>query len=568
MAGEEVDRRSFLKLAGGAAATATLAGCAGGDGDGDGTNGGGNGTTGSTTTGGDGQGTELPEPQTREEYLARANLLLHEQAPWIFLNRQYSVYGKADTIQWEARRDERIDAYEIVPQQGSEVRITQTQMDSGLDPHDHRETTTDNIVLQTYEGVLSRNADGSIVQALANGYERVEKGTVRFQIRDGVTFHSGESLTPEDVAFSINRIVKEGVGGLASPQRDQLAGVTGASVVDGERAVEVSSDGVNPIVFEQFATYCDVVQKQWIQNNDTATINSSMNGTGPFQLENYQQGVSVSYTRYEDYWREPAPAQSLVIGSAKESSTRVNQLLGGEADLVTNVPPQDAGRVEDNGGTSISAVPSTRIIYNAMVYNAEPFDSVKFRQAMNYAIDLPSIIENILSGFADPTGQPTLKGFTGYNSDVGPYESDKERAQQLVEESGYSGASITLHTPVGRYLKDLSIAQAVTSQIDELENVSASVQQREFGTLAEELLDGDLSTGPSFYLIGWGNATFDASQTIIPLLTSDGALTSFSNEEVDSLIEQAQSMTGSTGGGSGGGGNSSSGSNGSGTTSE
>ncbi|MWG35932.1 ABC transporter substrate-binding protein [Halomarina oriensis] len=563
MTGDNVDRRSFLKLAGGAAATASLAGCAGdggGEGTDDGTGTGTDGGGGSTMTeGGDETETqtEQAEPETREEYLQRANQVLHDEAPWIFLNRQYSVYGKSNRIEWEARRDERIDAYEITPTEGSDVRITQSQLDSGLDPHDHRETPTDNIVLQSYEGLLSRDAEGNVTEALSNGYERVEDGRVRFMIREGVTFHSGEELTPADVAFSVNRIVQENIGGLVSPQSDQLAGVTSAEVVDGERAVDVVSEGgINPIVFSLFATYCDIVQQQWIEDNDSATINSDMNGTGPFQLDSYDQGVSVSYTRYEDYWREPAPAETLEITNAAESSTRVNQLLGGETDIIVNVPPQDAGRVQNSGDTSLSAVPSTRVIYNAMVYNAEPFDSVQFRQAMNYAIDLPSIIENILSGFADPTGQPTLEGFVGYNSDVGPYEQNVEQAQQLVEESGYSGAEITLHTPVGRYLRDLEIAQAVAGQIDELENVSASVEQREFGQLAEELLDGDISTGPSFYLIGWGNATFDASQTIIPLLTTDGALTSYSNEEVDGLIESAQSMGGSDGG-SGGDSNSS-----------
>jgi len=570
MTGDEVDRRSFLKLAGGAAATATLAGCAGGDGGGEGTDDGtGTGTDGGggTATEGEGTQTEQPEPQTREEYLQRANQVLHDEAPWVFLNRQYSVYGKSNRIEWQARRDERIDAYEITPTEGTDVRITQSQMDSGLDPQDHRETPTDNIVLQSYEGLLSRDAEGNITEALSNGYERVEDGLVRFQLREGVTFHSGEELTPEDVAFSINRIVQEDVGGLVSPQADQLSGVTGAEVVDGERAVDVSSDGINPIVFSLFATYCDIMQRQWVEDNDEAFINSNMNGTGPFQLESYEQDVSASYTRYEDYWREPAPAETLEITAAAESSTRVNQLLGGETDIIVNVPPQDAGRVQENGNTELSAVPSTRVIYNAMVYNAEPFDSVQFRQAMNYAINLPSIIENILSGFADPTGQPTLEGFVGYNGDVGPYEQDVEQAQQLVEESGYSGAEITLHTPVGRYLRDLEIAQAVANQIDQLENVSATVQQREFGQLAEQLLDGDISTGPSFYLIGWGNATFDASQTIIPLLTTDGALTSYSNEEVDSLIQSAQSMGGGAGESGGEGSDNSSG-NSSGNSSE
>jgi peptide/nickel transport system substrate-binding protein len=540
----EIERRKFLTLAGTAAGAAALAGCSGGDSTPTDTDGGGDATATDTATD-EPTATERPEPETREEYLQRANLVLHEEAPWIFLNRQYSVYGKSTDISWQARRDERIDAYAIEPQGSkSSVTITQSQLDSGLDPHDHRETPTDNIVLQAYEGLLSRDREGRVTNQLATGYERVEPGQVRFQLRSGVSFHSGDSLTKQDVAFSINRIVDSEVGGLESPQSDQLAGVTGAEPADGDSAVVVNSDGINPIVFALFASYCDVMNRSWVESNDTAYINSHMNGTGPFMLDSYEQDVEISYESYDDYYMDAAPADSLTIQAAGEASTRVNQLLSGETDLIVNVPPQNISQVQNSADAEISAVPSTRIIYNAMIYNREPFDSPQFRQAMNYAIDLESIISNVLSGFADQTGQPTLEGFVGHNGDVDPYPYDVEEAERLVEESGYAGAEITLHTPVGRYLKDLEIAQAVVGYIDELENVSAEVQQRDFGNLAGELLDGDLSTSPAFYLIGWGNATFDASQTIIPLLTSDGALTSYSNDRVDELMNEAQSMGG------------------------
>ncbi|WP_433624996.1 ABC transporter substrate-binding protein [Halomicrococcus sp. NG-SE-24] len=427
------------------------------------------------------------------------------------------------------------------PPENFQVTITQGQMPSTLDPHNHRETTTDNVILQTYEGLLARDAKGKIISKLATEHERVERGTVKFTIREGVTFHNGDELTPEDVAFSINRIVKPDTGGLKSPQRDQLAGVTGAEVVDGERAVRVNSEGINPVVFSLFASYCDVMQKSWVQNTDQ--IAKKMNGTGPFELQNYNESVRVVFQRYGDYWRDPADVSELTFEAAKESSTRVNQLLNGETDIVVNVPPQSAGRVKNSNGARIAPVPSTRIIYNAMRYDVEPFSSQKFRRALNLAIDLPSIIENILSGFADPTGQPTLEGFNGYNGNVDPYPANKQKAQRLVEESGHAGASITLHTPVGRYLKDVEVAQAVSRQIDQLNNVSCSVQQRDFTSLAGELTDGDIETGPNFYLIGWGNATFDASQTIIPLLTTDGALTSYSNDRVDRLMQEAQNMS-------------------------
>lgn len=541
----DVDRRKFLTLAGSVAGGAALAGCTGG---GDGTpapSDGDGGTPAEPDTGEEETATELPEPDTRAEYLQRANLVLHNEAPWIYLNRQYSVYGKSDDIEWEARVDERIDGYAIEPTGDTDrVTITQSQMDSGLDPQDHRETPTDNIVTQAYEGLLERDREGKIVQRLATGFERLEPGRIRFELRSGVSFHSGDSLTKQDVAFSINRIVKPDVGGLKSPQADQLAGVTGAEPDSGDSAVIVHSDGINPIVFALFATYCDVMNKSWVQGHDKAYINSHMDGTGPFQLKKYEQDVQVVFESYDDYYLDAAPADELVIQAAGEASTRVNQLLSDETDIIVNVPPQSISRVRGAGNASISAVPSTRIIYNAMIYNTEPFDSPKFRRAMNYAIDLESIVENVLGGFGDETSQPTLQGFTGYNPDFDPYPHDPEKAQQLVEESGYAGAEIELHTPVGRYLKDLEIAQAVVNFVDQLDNVSAEVNQRDFGKLAGELLDGKLETSPDWYLIGWGNATFDASQTIIPLLTTDGALTSYSNERVDELIAQAQSMGG------------------------
>jgi len=418
------------------------------------------------------------------------------------------------------------------------VRITQGNMPSGLDPHDHRETPTDVVMLHAYEGVLTRNPDGEVEANLATEYERVEEGHVRFTIREDVQFHNGDALTPEDVAYSINRIVQEDVG-FASPQRDQLAGVTEASVADEGRAVDVFSDGINPVVFSEFATYCDVMQQSWVEDRSKEDIGQQMNGTGAFQLDSYTEGEQVVLTRNADYWGGPAEVSEVTFSAASEASTRVNQLLNEESDVVVNVPPQEVTRVRESGAASVEAAPSTRIIYNAMRYDVEPFDSPEFRQAMNYAIDLESIVENVLDGFGAQTGQPTLEGFVGYNPDVDPYPYDPEQAQQLVEESGYSGAEIELNTPVGRYLKDLEIAQAVAGYVDELENVSASVNQRDFGSLVDELLTGNIEDKPPWYLIGWGEATFDGGLVITALLTTDGALSSYSDEEIDAMMEEA-----------------------------
>ncbi|WP_435346213.1 ABC transporter substrate-binding protein [Haloarchaeobius sp. HRN-SO-5] len=479
-------RRGFLKYAGGTAVAASMAGCIGGDGEG------------TDPTDGD------------------------------------------DTDEGTTQGDGTDDGDQSEP---FEVTITQGNMPSGLDPHDHRETPTDVVMLHAYEGLLTRDASGQMVDALATNYSRVDgENAAEFQLREGVTFHNGDTFTAEDAAFSINRIVDESVS-FASPQSDQLAGVSGASAVD-ETTVRVTLDGLNPIVFSEFATYCDIMQKSWVEERSKSDIGQEMNGTGPFQLDSYTEDEEVVLSRYDGYWDDPAEVTQVTFRAASESSTRVNQLLQEETDVVVNVPPQEVARVEDNDATSVRAAPSTRIIYNALRYDVEPFSSRQFRQALNYAIDLESIVSNVLGGFGAQTGQPTLENFVGHNPDVDPYPYDVEEAERLVEASGHAGAEIELHTPVGRYLKDLEIAQAVAGYINELPNVSATVRQRDFGSLVDELLTGNIEDKPPWFLIGWGEATFEGALVMTALLSTNGALTTWSNEEFDGLLETAANSTG------------------------
>ncbi len=421
-----------------------------------------------------------------------------------------------------------------------EVGATLGQMDSGLDPHDHAETPTNIIVSQVYEGLMGRDKEGGIVAKLATEWERVESGTVRFTLRDGVTFHDGDPVTSEDVRYSIRRVETEEVGGALPQDGDLAGGKTLENVEAGDGEVTVTFGGLNPIVFSLFATNGQVMQQSWVESNENSFINRNTNGTGPFQVTDYQSGTSVSYERYEDYWGEPAAAEGATITASSESATRVNQLIAGETDIVTNVPPQEISRVEGSEATSVDPVPSTRIIFLQMRYDVEPFSSQQFRQAMNYAVDVQSIIDNVLQGFGEITGQPTLSQFTGHNPEVDPYGHDPERAEQLVEESGHAGVDITLQAPIGRYLKDVEIAQTAANQIDSLSNVNCELQQREFNSLVQDVTASNIEDRPRFNLLGWGNAEFDAAQTIGPLLTSDGPLTILKNDEVDALIEEAQ----------------------------
>ena len=418
------------------------------------------------------------------------------------------------------------------------ITVVQDAIGTTLDPHAHREAVTTRTLSQTYEGLLRRDRDAEIVPVLATDYERVDDERVRFEIREGVEFHDGEELTAEDVAYSVRRIVDPDVG-IASPQADQLSGVVDAEVAE-EGTVDVLMDTVNPAVFSLFAAYMTVMNEEWVESREADEVATEMNGTGPYRILEYEEDVELSLERFEGYWDDEPEVPAVTFQGQPESSTRYSALAAGEADFITDLHPDDAPSVEDDADRRVDSSPATRIVYVAMRHDVEPFDSVEFRRAMNYAIDLETIIESVLSGFGEPTSQPSMEGFFGFNPDLDPYPYDPDRAAELVEESGYTDVELELHTPIGDVFGDVEVAQAVAGYIDELEEVSCEAEQREFSSLVDELLDGEIETSPEMYLISWGNATFETSAIAMPPLASDGSITSFSDEEVDDLFTQAE----------------------------
>ncbi|MGM0592737.1 MAG: ABC transporter substrate-binding protein [Halobacteriota archaeon] len=317
--------------------------------------------------------------------------------------------------------------------------------------------------------------------------------------------------------------------------------MTGAEAVD-DTTVDVISDSINPLVESAFSSFLGVVvmQKSWVEERDPSEVALDMNGTGPFVLESYEQDVSATMVRNEDYWGEPPAAASLSFTYAGESSTRVNQLLAGEADLTVNIPPADVPRVADSPESRIENVPSTRILHGCMRNTVEPFTSKEFRQAMNYAIDVEAVIEGTLSGFGIPTGQPTLPMMFGHNPDIDPYPYDPELAASLVEESGFAGVELEVIVPTGRYLKGQEFGQAYASYIDDLPNVSCEPNIMDFGTFVGRLgATGD--DRMDFYIWGYGQPSFDASATIVPLLVEE-RLSTFESEELNELMAEANSI--------------------------
>ena len=539
---ESLDRRTFLQYGGTAAATAAsvgLAGCGNGGGNGNGEgNGGGNETDGGN--GGDEAEAELrtydgelADDPSRVEVLQHVNGLAHEQAPWVYLHQQFSIYGLNSDIEWDARADEDIIVSEFNTDLDA-VTVSQGQLLETLDPTGENSTPQYNIIDQAYEPFLYREDEtGKPIELIVTDWERTEEQTVRLTLRDDVQFHNGDDLTAEDVAFSINRANNPDVSEVAG----NIGDIDEARAEEGDVVVELNS--VTPTVFRNMTAFGRVIQQSWVENDDN-DIGTDINGTGPYELDEYVEGTRVSFTKFEDYWGEGGDPDEVTFNGIPENGTRLNALLGGDSDVITNVRPNDIPDVQESDNATFADVPSIRNIFLVQNDAFEPFDSQEFRQAMNFAVDVPSIIGSILSDFGNQTSQPTLPGHNGHNDGLEPYPHDPERAEALVEESGYAGAEIELDTPVGRYLRDADVAEAAANQIDELSNVSCTANRREFGDLVQELL-GDQEESPAFFLIGWGNPTLDGDYAMSPWFT-EGTFLHFNDDEMANLLQQARTI--------------------------
>mgnify|MGYP000321382560 FL=1 len=497
----QLDRRAFFKTVGLGAGTAMLAGCSGNqrteNDDG--------GSAGGTETSGSGDG---------EESTARSE-----------------DGGNGSSSEFD-------------------VTMTMGTTPQKIDPQDFAGPVDRAIVLCGNDKLINLHPQtGNPIPTLATDWERTAEQTLRLHLREGVTFANGDEFTAEDAAYTINRLVKKDVGGAT---RRDIPTVEGASVVGGEHAIDVSLNTIDPIIIGRIGYSGAVVQKSWVEEHDKDYLASHMNGTGPYTLEKFDPEVETIVRKKEDTWHSESDfykvdqyPTSITFTGAPEASTRVNQLLAGETDLAINLPPQAVGRMEEADGVEAHPFPTDRNMYLAMRYDVEPFSNVQYRRAMNYAVNVPSVIQNVLNGLGKPIAQPTPDFWFGHNPDLEPYPHDPDEAERLIEEAGLTGQELTLYAPTGFFVKGGEVAQALANQIDQLSNVSCQAKVVDFGEYRKHV-NGELENKYHFYLFGFGSNPPDAAIKMTRPLSCSKINTDFStmcNEQLDSYLKEASRTT-------------------------
>lgn len=422
------------------------------------------------------------------------------------------------------------------PAQKLEITIARAFDVNGLDPGFLTENAQ--VVDNIFDTLVKRDENEQLVPGLATSWSQVDDTTWEFKLREGVTFTNDEPFNADAVKYSLDRVLDPANN---APTASYVSTIKEVNVVD-EHTINVVTKKPDPLVPTRFNRYpTEIVPPKYAEEVGQEQFAQKPVGTGPYKFVSWDKGSNVVLEANADYWGGEPAVKKVTFRSIPEASTRVSALLNNEVDLITAVSPEDREKIESSSTARLSTVERAgNTVYVGFKTDVKPFDDPKVRQALNYAIDVKSIVDKVLQGAAVQTNSLIGPKDFGYAGEPEGYGYDPEKAKQLLAEAGYpDGFSATLDT-VGWYIKNTDVAQVIAEQLKavgvniKVNNVESSV----YRTLVPAGKQSDM------YVLGWSSTnTLDADAAIYAILRSGESYSTYANPDVDAKLDEARSVT-------------------------
>jgi ABC-type transport system substrate-binding protein len=392
-----------------------------------------------------------------------------------------------------------------------------------------------------YETLFYMTADGELEPLLAESIDPGDQeNSFVIQLRQGIQFTDGTPFNAEAVKANLDWILENG------PVFAFLIDRVQEVVVVDEYTVQLNLDGdFAPLAAHLSHGAIAMISPQALAQGEEY-LNTNAVGTGPYMLQSWQSDEAVTLTRNPNYWGDAGGVETLVFRVVKEDGARIVEIEAGTVDVAVRIPPSEADRLAANPNIEIIETPGLRTIYIFFNVTNAPFDDVRVRQAVNYAVDVEAIVRDLFDGAARVSDAPVAPAVFGY-SEQQPYARDVDRARQLLQEAGIAeGTTVSLYHPTGRYIQDALVADAVRSQLREV-GLNVQLQTLEWPQYVPHVRREAPANDIQFAMLGWGTVTMDADYGLFALFHSSehppGFNGSFySNPEVDRLLDEARAV--------------------------
>jgi len=423
-----------------------------------------------------------------------------------------------------------------------------------LDPHMQLSGGMLQYSHMVFDPLVRWTKDTTIEGRLAEKWERLNDKTVRFYLKKGVKFHSGNELTADDVLWTVERLK-------GSVDFKGIFEQFESPVKVDKYTVDIITKVPYPLLVST-ATYIFPMDSKFYSGKDDKGMdkavinktgysfaNDNLSGTGKYRVTERQQGVKMVFEAFDGYWdkKSPGNVDKIILTPIKNDATRVAALLSGDVDFIMPVPPQDMDRIEKSDNVKLVTMSGTRIITLQLNQNrVEAFKNLKVRQAIVYAVNNAGIAQKLMKGRATAGAQNSPQGYAGHNPAL-TVRYDLNKAKQLMKEAGYEkGFEVSMIAPNNRYVNDEKIAEAAASMLGKI-GIKVNLKTMPKAQYWDQF---DLQVA-DIQMIGWHSDTEDTGNFFEFLLMCPNKETGYGqynsgnycNQEVDSLALKVQAET-------------------------
>ncbi|AZQ67927.1 ABC transporter substrate-binding protein [Silicimonas algicola] len=319
-----------------------------------------------------------------------------------------------------------------------------------LDPSTAENAFTQMLIHSRGNMLTEVSNTGELIGELAESYEPSNGAkTWVFNLRSGVEFHDGKTLTADDVIASLNYHRGENT---KSAAKGLVASVT-----------DIKKDGDNRVIVELESGNADfpmIVSDYHLMimpsENGELVDPNGMNGTGGYVLNAYDPGVRAQFTRNPNYWKEGrAHFDEVEMLSILDTTARQNAIMNGEVDYADTIDPKTVALLGRVPTLTILETTGTQHFTFPMRLDVEPFGNYDLRMALKYAINRQELVDKILLGHGVAGNDVPVNGsMPFFNTELPVHEFDAEKAAEHYKKSGHSG-------PIQLSVSDAAFAGAV-----------------------------------------------------------------------------------------------------------
>jgi peptide/nickel transport system substrate-binding protein len=393
----------------------------------------------------------------------------------------------------------------VAAQRGVTITIAPPADAVTMDPGRSTQVLTVNYYVNLYDTLTRWDTSLKLQPGLATTWKSVGETVWDVTLRPNVKFHDGTPFTAEDVKAVYERNMAPGktvvTAGFATI--DKIEAVTPTSL----RITTKKPDPLMPVRMAQMGGY--IYPKRFATDDGAKELARKPVGTGAYRFVEWIKDDRLVMEANGEWWGwggKPPAVDRLIWKPIPDDFARLSALQRGEVDVITNVPPDQMKIVKT------LAVTSSRFAVLSMNTTQAPLSDKRVRQALHYALDMPSIVKNLYAGQGKPFSGGVADTDFGFNPALKPYPYDPAKAKALLAEAGYAGQELTMHAGFGTMVNDKQLLETIADMWSQV-GVKVKVEMMEMAR--RQKMNNDRSTPPNGMLLGNPQST---------LLDIDGCL--------------------------------------------